>query len=89
MIPGRPGRFGVKVHFRRPGGAGGPPGPPALCSDLGGHEALPQAAMAVGDVLQDVGVGVHDRHLVVERPWLACHVGRDQGFTRTSWRKMR
>ena len=63
--------------------------PHAPRGELGRHEAFSEPAVAGRDVLQDVGVGVHDRHLVVERPWLACHVGRDQGFTRTSWRKMR
>ena len=63
--------------------------PHAPRGQLGRHEAFTEPAVAVGDVLQDVGVGVHDRQLVVERPRPACHVGRDQGFTRTSWRKMR
>jgi hypothetical protein len=45
--------------------------------------------VAVGDVLQDVGVGIHDREPVVQGPRPARHPGGDQGFTRASWRKIR
>ena len=58
--------------------------PYAPRGDLGELEPLPEAAVAVGDVLQDVGVGVDDGELAME-----CFRIIHYGFTRALWRKMR